>query len=90
MSSSIIVARIGFVQCPGVVDSVQESEALNELLVAMLDADIILGGEIIVQFFTVNASAKGGLSYDHFCFVLVIINKILHFYQLDWTLQVQS
>ena len=54
-----IVARIGFVQCPGVVDSVEEGEEFAELPVAVLDSNITLGGEVIVLFSTVNSSAKG-------------------------------
>ena len=55
----IAVARIGFVQCPGVVDSVQEGEDFAELAVAILDSNIILGREVIVLFSTANVSATG-------------------------------
>ena len=55
----IPVARIGFVQCPGVVDSVQEGEEFAELPVAILDSDIILGREVTVLFSTANVSATG-------------------------------
>ena len=46
-------------QCPGVVDRVQEDERFTELPVALLDSDITLGGEVIVQFSTRDASATG-------------------------------
>ena len=46
-------------QCPGVVDSGQEDERFTEILVALLDSDITLGGEVVVQFSTRDASATG-------------------------------
>ena len=53
------MARIGFVQCPGVVDSVQEGEEFAELPVAILDSNITLGREVTVLFSTTNVSATG-------------------------------
>ena len=53
------VARIGFVQCPGVFDTIQEDDRFTKLPVALLDSDITLGGEVIVQFSTRDASATG-------------------------------
>ena len=53
------VARIGFEQYSRVFDIVQEYECFAELLVALLDSDITLGGEVIVQLATSDASATG-------------------------------
>ena len=65
----IPVARIGFVQCPGVVNSVEEVKEFTEIPVAVLDSNIILDREVIVRFSTVNNSAKGQYTYcnHHAC-----------------------